>query len=101
MIQVGVDHVFLNPIPYLLGSIFPDCDHKRAPMGKIFPVWLFCKHRTITHSMYGLLAFSSLVSLYNVKWGILFASGYLLHLLEDSSTPMGINWWMVKKKARS
>jgi membrane-bound metal-dependent hydrolase YbcI (DUF457 family) len=100
MVQVGVDHVFLNPIPFLVGSLFPDCDHPKAPMGRVFPLWWICKHRGFSHTVYGLLAFSSLVSLYSIKWGLLFGAGYLLHLLEDSSTPMGINF-LGKKKARS
>lgn len=83
---------FINPIPFLVGSLFPDADCKYAPMGKICPLWLFCKHRGITHTLGGLVLFSSLVGLYSWKWGLLFAAGYLLHLLEDSSTPMGIKW---------
>jgi membrane-bound metal-dependent hydrolase YbcI (DUF457 family) len=97
-LQLGVDgSVFLNPIPFLVASIFPDCDHKRAPMGRILPLWLFFKHRGFTHSLYALVLCSCLVSLYDLKWGLLFAGGYFLHLMMDSGTPMGVNWLLKKK----
>jgi membrane-bound metal-dependent hydrolase YbcI (DUF457 family) len=98
MVQVGVNDMFLNPIPFLLGSLCPDADHRKAPMGKILPLWLAFRHRGFTHTIWGLFLFSSLVGLYDLKWGILFGCGYLLHLLEDSSTPMGINWFWAKRK---
>lgn len=93
LLQLGVDHVFLNPIPFLVGSLFPDADHRKAPMGRIFPIWLVCRHRGFTHSVGGIFIFSSLVALYDLKWGVLFAGGYFLHLVEDSSTPQGVKWF--------
>jgi membrane-bound metal-dependent hydrolase YbcI (DUF457 family) len=101
LLQVGVDHEFLNPIPFLIGTMVPDCDHRKAPMGRILPLWLFFRHRGFTHSLVALALFSGLVSLYDLKWGILFAGGYFLHLMMDSGTPSGIAWLLGKKKARS
>jgi membrane-bound metal-dependent hydrolase YbcI (DUF457 family) len=83
---------WFNPIPFLLGSIFADCDHRHAPMGRILPLWIFFKHRGFTHTIGGLLLFSLLVFDFNVHWGLPFFMGYLLHLLMDSTTPMGIKW---------
>ena len=92
-IQLGVDHVFLNPIPFLIGSLWPDCDHKKAPIGRLFPVWLICTHRGFTHTLGGMVLFSLPIGIfYSWKWCMLFAGGYLLHLMMDSSTPMGIHW---------
>lgn len=89
---VGLSNVWVNPIPFLIGSVFPDCDHKKAPMGKLLPLWLVFNHRGFTHTLLALVAFSSLVCIYDFKWGISFGVGYLLHLLEDDSTPMRIKW---------
>ena len=98
MIQMGVDRVFLNPIPFLIGSVLPDCDHRHAPMGKILPLWLVFNHRGFTHTIPAVILFSAPIAYWNLKWGMLFAAGYLLHLLMDSSTPMGIKWWKGHKK---
>jgi membrane-bound metal-dependent hydrolase YbcI (DUF457 family) len=99
MIQVGVEDVFLNPIPFLIGSVFPDCDIRYSTIGKILPLWLFLNHRGFTHSILGMFLFSLPIGIfYSWKWCILFASGYLLHLLMDSSTPMGIKWMTGHKK---
>ena len=93
LIQMGVDHVFLNPIPFLIGSVFPDCDHRQAPMGRLFPLWLCFNHRGFTHTLPAIALFSLPVGIFiSWKWAALFACGYLLHLLMDSSTPMGIKW---------
>jgi membrane-bound metal-dependent hydrolase YbcI (DUF457 family) len=93
LIQVGVDDVFLNPIPFLVGSVFPDCDHRRAPMGRIFPMWILCTHRGFTHTLPAMAAFSIPIGIfYSWKWALLFASGYLLHLMMDDGTPMRVKW---------
>lgn len=99
LIQQGVPH-FLNPIPFLIGSVFPDCDHRRAPMGRIFPMWLFFKHRGFTHSLQGLIIFSTPVMMWNLKWGVIFGAGYLLHLAMDSGTPSGVKWIFKRKKVK-
>jgi membrane-bound metal-dependent hydrolase YbcI (DUF457 family) len=90
--------VFLNPIPFLVGSVFPDADIRKAPMGKLIPLWLFFNHRGFTHTLLGLFIFSGLVCIYDLKWGMLFAGGYFLHLMMDSGTPMGIKWLTGHKK---
>jgi membrane-bound metal-dependent hydrolase YbcI (DUF457 family) len=96
---VGVTDVFLNPIPFLIGSVFPDCDHKRAPMGRIIPLWLLFNHRGFTHTLTGVALFSLPIGLfYSWKWCMLFACGYVLHLMMDSSTPMGVKWLRGHKK---
>lgn len=96
LIQTGVEQThayFINPVPFLIGSLFPDCDHRKAPMGKILPLWLFFKHRGFTHSLVSLVVFTSpLVIWGKYEWAITFALGYLLHLAMDDSTPMRVRW---------
>jgi membrane-bound metal-dependent hydrolase YbcI (DUF457 family) len=96
-LQLGADTCFLNPIPFLIGTLIPDADHRKAPMGRLIPIWLFCRHRGFTHTVYGMVLFSSLVGIYDVKWGLLFAGGYFLHLMLDSGTPSGIHWFGKRK----
>lgn len=87
------DHLWLNPIPLLIGSLFPDTDCKSAPIGKFLPLWLLFNHRGFTHSLPALVLFSLPIGMfYDWKWSALFACGYLLHLAMDSSTPMGVKW---------
>lgn len=96
--MVGVNNFWFNPIPFLIGSIFPDCDHRKAPMGRLLPLWLVFNHRGFTHTCWGLVGFSALVGCYNLNWGIIFMAGYFLHLVMDSGTPMGIKWIVGHKK---
>lgn len=78
--------------------MFPDTDHPNAPLSGIFPLWSLFKHRGFTHSIYGMALFTALVSLWEIRFGVAFAIGYFLHLLFDSTTPMGVNWFMRKRK---
>jgi membrane-bound metal-dependent hydrolase YbcI (DUF457 family) len=50
--------VFINPIPFLIGSVFPDSDHPKAPMGRILPLHWFFNHRGFTHTLGGMVVFS-------------------------------------------
>jgi membrane-bound metal-dependent hydrolase YbcI (DUF457 family) len=91
--------VWLNPIPFLIGSVFPDADHKHAPMGRLIPLWLLFNHRGFTHSIPALVIFSAPIGMfYSWKWCALFACGYLLHLAMDDSTPMRVKWLRGHKK---
>jgi membrane-bound metal-dependent hydrolase YbcI (DUF457 family) len=73
----------LNPIFMLIGSLFPDADHKRAPMGRFVPLWLFFSHRGFTHTLYALILFALPLMLFNWKWALSFAIGYFSHLILD------------------
>jgi membrane-bound metal-dependent hydrolase YbcI (DUF457 family) len=98
LIQCQVD-VFLNPIPFLIGSQFPDTDIKYSKLGKIIPLWLFFNHRGFIHSIPAMILFALPIGIwYSWKWCILFSLGYLLHLAMDDSTPMGIKWMTGHKK---
>lgn len=98
LIQCQIDD-WVNPIPFLIGSVFPDCDHRHAPMGRILPMWLLCKHRGFTHSLQGALIFTLPIMYFNFKWGCIYVAGYLLHIAMDAGTPSGIRWvWKPRKK---
>lgn len=92
-----LDHI-LNPFLVVLGSLFPDADHKFAPMGRVIPLWLICKHRGFTHSIQGLCTFTAIIGLFNIWWTVSFILGYFSHLLLDSMTPSGVRWWWTNKK---
>jgi len=98
---VCFEGTFFNPIPFLIGSIFPDADHRHAPMGKIIPLWLVFNHRGFTHSLPALAIFSLPLGIwYSWEWAILFALGYLLHLAMDDSTPMRVKWMTGHKRRK-
>jgi len=99
-IAIGNEHLgeILNPILLVIGALFPDADHRYAPAGRIFPLWLVCKHRGFTHSWEGLILFSGLVAVFSYMWALSFACGYYSHLLLDSLTPSGVKWFYFKRK---
>jgi membrane-bound metal-dependent hydrolase YbcI (DUF457 family) len=95
------NNIWLNPIPLLIGSLFPDTDCKSAPIGRFIPLWLIWNHRGFTHTLPALVLFSLPIGIwYSWKWSALFACGYLLHLAMDSSTPMGVKWIGGHKKRK-
>lgn len=80
----------------MVGSVFADTDHRRSMLGRFVPLWrIFRPHRrNALHSPVGLAIFGSLWSLLTMSWqhGLVFAAGYLIHLLFDWMTAMGIPW---------
>lgn len=72
-----------TPILFIgvLGAIVPDWDILILGMKY---------HRTITHSFVSLLISTLIVSLFNVKLGLIWGISYLTHLLLDSFTKMGV-----------
>lgn len=75
-----------------LGALLPDIDIEYSPMGKCIPVWLFLKHRTVTHSIFFIVIVGLIGLMFGVNAGlnIGFMVGIATHLLLDSSTPMGL-----------
>ncbi|WP_176461609.1 metal-dependent hydrolase [Anaeromicrobium sediminis] len=52
-LKISIDTmVLIYLIGLYIGTLLPDADHKHAPMGKFIPLWLFLKHRTLTHSIF-------------------------------------------------
>lgn len=85
-----------------IGSVLPDADHKHTPIGRVVPLWLFFKNRTITHSLIMLILISIIFKIsYNVfsineGFGYMGAGlvlGVLVHILSDIFTPRGCPVW--------
>lgn len=63
----------------IVGATLPDID-----------IRLGVKHRTITHSLLMLFISTLLFALININVGFIFGLNYLIHLLLDSCTKMGV-----------
>lgn len=63
----------------IVASVLPDIDLK-----------LKIRHRTITHSLLALFASTIFVMAINISVGVIFGVNYLIHLVLDSFTNMGI-----------
>lgn len=56
------------------------------------------EHRTIMHSLLGMGIFTILVAIINIKISLVFAIGYMTHLLTDSITVTGVPLLYPNKK---
>lgn len=78
-----------------IGTLLPDADHKYAPMGKVIPLWLFLKHRTLTHSIFMFLVPIFLIKLLvnHIPLIYFFSQGIFLgiacHIAMDLLNPTG------------
>ena len=91
--------------PYMascvVGTMLPDTDHSKSMLGKFFPLWLIFKpHRkNATHSLIG-MSIASLIWLFiTASWlhAAFFAAGYIVHLMLDTFTEMGVPWLWPKQ----
>ena len=80
-----LDYNFIYLIPLAIGAVIPDVDLK-------------FKHRKIFHNIWVMTGIS--IGLYyylNWIWSILFAIGFISHLILDALTPMGVYiFWPLK-----
>jgi membrane-bound metal-dependent hydrolase YbcI (DUF457 family) len=79
----------------MAGALFPDTDIDQSLAGRLLPLWRWFKpHRkNPTHSLNGLCMFSlAWLPFAGLRATLIFAAGYLVHLLLDSCTPMGVPW---------
>lgn len=81
-----------------IGSLFPDIDTPYSKLGKYNIFSYVMKHRGITHTLLGMSIFSYIAyeMFGDFVWGFIF--GYIIHLLVDGLTPMGIMWLYPFKK---
>lgn len=87
---------YLIFILILIGSILPDIDEHKSKavqlsgiIGKI--VSFFAKHRGIFHSfLLPLVLFGLLGYFWNFAYALALFVGYMVHLIADALTPMGI-----------
>lgn len=95
------------------GAILPDIDSPKSFVNKKYlfgfgrTVAAFSKHRGFFHSIFGLFltTFIFFIPIYLFKLPLVYcfalSSGYFLHLLADSFTVSGINWfWKGKFKIK-
>lgn len=78
----------------VLGSLFPDIDTPFSKLGRLNPLSFIMKHRGFTHTTLCLVISSCVIATItnNLAYTTAFGFGYLLHLLADTLTPMGIMW---------
>jgi inner membrane protein len=98
----AVQNKILFVVLALIASFFPDIDEKHSWLGRrtriISEVF---KHRGFFHSFYAMILLSLLVySILGLYAGIGFLLGYLIHLLTDMLTPMGVKPFMFGKRIK-
>ena len=90
---VGMD-VTLLLLAFALGALLPDIDSEQSSIGRyIKPISRAIPHRTFTHTLWVVLILVALG--WYFKSLLLFALtlGYIFHLVEDSFSKQGINWF--------
>jgi membrane-bound metal-dependent hydrolase YbcI (DUF457 family) len=89
-------NVFFVIITALFASAFPDIDYSYSLIGKHFKfVGMMFSHRGFFHSIWALLLFSALFFLITQStiYALIFAAGYLSHLILDIIyAPMDLFW---------
>ncbi|MBN1175292.1 metal-dependent hydrolase [Candidatus Woesearchaeota archaeon] len=88
----SITNVFLLFL-FVIGSLFPDVDSARSILGRKIKIISFIfKHRGFFHSIFALVLFSLLLGLlFKPIAGIVFASGFTLHIVMDAITKEGIH----------
>lgn len=77
----------------IMGALFPDIDTPESALGRRLPFFslLGGGHRGWTHSLVGLVLFSTLLLfVFSIDIAMAFAAGYLSHLLLDMLNPAGV-----------
>jgi inner membrane protein len=79
----------------LLGSVLPDIDKTNSKLGrKIKLIGLVFGHRTFFHSLFfPIFCLIVLTLLTNLDYGLALFLGVMSHLISDSLTPAGINFF--------
>lgn len=73
----------------IIGAYLPDSDHHAAPAGRLLPLHILFKHRTIVHSIFFMVLITGLCCFINNRFAAGIGLGYGLHLLFDNFTPSG------------
>lgn len=95
--QHELGKIFAFILGSLIGSIFPDVDTRYSNIHSLLrpiSVWFskLSRHRGMTHSVFGLIAFSSIVFLFSdgrYEFWFGFTLGYISHLCGDMLTKRG------------
>lgn len=83
---VSVPSIFLCIPLYFLGTLIPDLDSPSSVLGRYSPIKL--PHRTILHSLWIPILLS--VFFHDNVYVMWFVAGYLVHVLLDSISVMGV-----------
>jgi hypothetical protein len=76
--------IIYNPLPMLIGALFPDADTRKSVMGRLIPLWLLFKHRGFTHKLPCLaLTTAILWVFFNESIAASWFFGYLSHVFID------------------
>lgn len=77
---------------YLFGTLLPDCDVETSALGRYVHIKL--GHRTWTHSLWAPLVLLAVgYGYFRQSWMLWVVFGYLVHLVIDSWSKMGICWF--------
>lgn len=76
----------------ILGSLLPDIDTPKSKLGKYNLLAPVMKHRGRMHTLVTPLFLSFCLYVFSLKAMKGFLFGYILHLMADTLTPMGIMW---------
>jgi len=92
----------INAYAYFLllafAALLPDIDKRNSKIGnKVKPVSFFVEktfgHRGVFHSIFVPILLAYGFSFYNLQFAQVFFIGYMSHLVADSFTKMGINYF--------
>lgn len=89
-------------LSFSLGSLLPDIDSEDSTIGKyIKPISRMIPHRTITHTIWAVLAVGVAAWFSQSIYLFALAVGYMVHIAEDSFSEQGIRWFYPIPSMRS
>ncbi|WP_051966249.1 metal-dependent hydrolase [Thermanaerosceptrum fracticalcis] len=81
----------------MVASLLPDIDEPGSMISRKIPIIPYIisllGHRTITHSLIGLVLFSGFLFVYAKEYLMVGGVAYLSHLILDTLTPAGVPWF--------
>jgi inner membrane protein len=81
-------------LSFSFGTVLPDIDSEDSTIGKyIKPISRLIPHRTITHTIWAVLAIAGLAWSFESIYFFALALGYAVHIAEDSFSKQGIRWF--------
>lgn len=81
-------------LSFSFGTVLPDIDSEDSTIGKyIKPISRLIPHRTITHTIWAVLAIAGLAWSLESIYLFALALGYVVHIAEDSFSEQGIRWF--------
>lgn len=97
-ILFGIGNNLIIIIPIVLGSLIPDIDIDTSKLGRYNLFAPMMKHRGKMHTVLTLAPITIVLLFIDTNFALGFAFGYIMHLIFDTLTPMGIMWLYPYKK---